>query len=92
MRRLIGNINAQDGWLDRYGRFYPCKFNYHLSKAYKLEKKLGLKHSLEYLGWVRIHSVGVYRFGADQYHGRQYVKITESQRKWLIDNGFEIEE
>ena len=92
MKQLYGNTNARDGWLDRQGRFHPCEFNHHLSMVYKLQKKLGLKNSLEYLGWIKVHSAGAYFFKADEYYGRQYVKITNSQQKWLLDNGYEIEE
>ena len=88
--RPSGNIKCSciDGWLDREGRIYLCKFNHHLSAACKLEKELGLEESLEYLGWVKIHSAGVYFFRANEYCDRLFVKITESQRKWLVDNGY----
>ena len=96
MKQLYENMdtreNWQDGWLDRYGRFHPCKFNHHDLDAIKLQKKLGLKKSLEYLGWIRVHAAGVYFFKANSWHRSLWLKITESQRKWLIDNGYEIVE
>lgn len=79
-----------NGWLDRRGKFYPCRFNKHLASSIEIEKKLGLKHSIEYLGWIKVHDAGVWFFEADSYQGRQYVKITEAQNKWLFDNGYEI--
>lgn len=77
-----------NGWLDRRGKLHPCKFNRHQIASTKIEKKLGLKYSIEYLGWIKIHDAGLWFFEADSYHGRQYVKTTEAQKKWLLDNGF----
>lgn len=81
-----------NGWLDRRGKLYPCKFNHHVAASVKLEKKLKLKYSIEYLGWIKIHCAGLWFFSADTYHGRQYVKVTKAQEKWLLDNDYEIKE
>jgi len=81
---------ALNGWLDRRGKFYPCKFNNHFKAAYKLEKQLKLQKSLEYLGWVKVHNTGVWFFVADEYYDRHYVRITQNQEKWLLDNGYEF--
>ena len=37
-----------------------------------------------------MHDAGVWFFEADSYHGRQYVKVTELQKKWLLDNGYQV--
>ena len=79
-----------NGWLDRRAKLYPCKFNHHASTSVKLEKKFNLSHSIEYLGWIKVHDAGVWFFEADSYHGRQYVKVTELQKKWLLDNGYQV--
>lgn len=81
-----------DGWLDRRGKFYSCRFNHHNSASVKLEKKLGLKHSLEYLGWIKVHSAGIWFFVADSYCDRIWVKITESQKQWLLNNGYKLKD
>ena len=90
----FGNIKRTcvDGWLDRRGKLYPCKFNKHNDLEEQLIRKLKLKHSLEYLGWVKVHSAGVYFFKARSWQGRMFMHKTESQIKWLLDNGYEIEE
>jgi len=80
-----------DGWLDREGQFYHCKFNQHDKTAGKLITRLGLKHTPEYLGWIKVHSAGCWFFRADEYAGRQYVKPTKLQLKWLFDNGYQSE-
>jgi len=83
---------ANNGWLDRYGRLWPCKFNHHCKASIKLGKKFNLKHTIEYLGWIKVHDAGVWFFEANLYNGRIHVKPTELQKKWLIDNGYKIRE
>ena len=78
-----------NGWLDRKGKFYPCKFNKHNDAEAKLSKQLKLKHGLEYSGWVKVHSSGIAFFKADEYYGRQYMRVTKAQNKWLVKNGYE---
>ena len=92
MKRNIRNFSCTcvDGWLDRRGKFYSCEFNHHNDVELQLMKKLELKYSLEYLGWVKVHSAGVYFYEAQTYMGRMHVHKTESQIKWLLDNGYEI--
>jgi hypothetical protein len=92
MAKISRLSKAVDGWLDRQGKFYSCKFNHHDETAGKLIRKLRLKHTPEYLGWIRVHSAGCWFFRADEYQGRQYVKVTRQQNKWLLDNGFEIKD
>ena len=94
MKRDIGNYDCTcvDGWLNRRGIFYSCQFNHHNNLEKKLVKKLKLEHSLEYLGWVKIHSAGVYFYEAQTWQGRMHVHMTESQIKWLIDNGYGVAE
>lgn len=77
-----------NGWLDRRGKFYPCRFNRHAIASIRLEKELKLMHSVEYVGWVKVHDAGFWFFEADSYHNRQYVKVTEEQNKWLLDHGY----
>ena len=81
-----------DGWLDRRGKLYPCKFNHHHQAAVKLMRELKLKHTPEYLGWVKVHSAGVWFFEADSYLGRQCIKVTESQNRWLLNNGYKVKQ
>jgi len=90
--RIESKMRYVNGWLDRRGKFYPCRFNRHHATSVKLEKKLGLKHSIEYLGWIKVHDAGLWFFEADSFQGRLHVKITETQNKWLLDNGYEIRE
>ena len=93
-KRDIRNFKCAcvDGWLDRRGKFYSCKFNHHNDLETDLIMKFELEHCLEYLGWVKVHSAGIYFFKARSWHGRMHVHKTESQIKWLLDNGYEIEE
>ena len=81
----MGYLN---GWLNRRGVFYSCRFNKHISASIRLERKLHLKHSLEYMGWVKVHSAGVWFYEADSYQGRMSVRITKKQKKWLLDHGY----
>ena len=57
-RRLHSFDAALDGWLDRQGKFYPCLFNEHNKTAFTLVEELKLLYSLEYLGWIKVHSAG----------------------------------
>lgn len=81
---------SKNGWLNHEGKFYPCRFNHHCEASAKLEKKFHLKHSLEYVGWIKVHSAGVWFFEADGYHGRQYVKVTQAQYRWLLKHGYKL--
>jgi hypothetical protein len=88
----MNNSTAKNGWLNRRGKFYPCRFNGHNNASVRIARKLHLKGSLEYLGWVKVHSAGVWFYEADSYQGRLSVRITETQIKWLRDNGYEVRE
>jgi len=77
-----------NGWLNRQGIFYSCRFNKHYSASIRLERKFRLKQTLEYLGWIKVHSAGIWFYEADSYQGRIGVKITEKQKKWLLDHGY----
>jgi len=79
-----------NGWLDRTGKLHYCKFNCHNEKAVKIMEEYKLKKSPEYIGWIKVHSVGVWFFQADQFYGRQYVKITKKQKEWLFKHNYDI--
>lgn len=83
--------NNKNGWLNRYGRLWACPFNKHDDAARKLQKILKLNDSIEYLGWIKVHSTGLWFFAADEYPGRQYVRPTKRQLKWLFKNDYDIE-
>ena len=80
-----------DGWLDRNGKIYLCKFNHHNEKEIELMKEYKLNNTPEYLGWIKIHSAGVWFFEADHFHNRQYVKVTKKQKNWLFDHNYEVD-
>ncbi len=82
--------NIVNGWLDREGRLHPCKFNHHARASIVIQKKLGSKHSPEYLGWVKVHCAGVFFFEAASWHGRQYMRVTQKQKKWLFNNDYDM--
>ena len=80
----------KNGWLDRDGKLHPCRFTEHLRKSGELVEKYKLKHTVEYLGWIKVHRCGEWFFGADSYYGRQHIKPTEAQLKWLDINGYDV--
>ena len=81
----------KNGWLNRRGVFYPCKFNHHAREEIKLQKLLKLPNSLEYLGWFKVHGVGVCFYEAWTWMGRQHVKPTKSQLSWLFKRGYPVD-
>ena len=76
----------QNGWLDRQGKLYPCKFLHHARAEIATVKQLRLPATLEYLGWVKVHDAGVFFYEADSYHNRQHIRITTRQSRWLDNN------
>lgn len=82
--------NDKNGWLDRNGRLWECAFNKHEDYACKLQKKFKLNNSIEWSGWIKVHCAGVWFFGADEYCGRQDVRPTKRQLKWLFKNDYKI--
>lgn len=77
------------GWLSREGKFYPCLLCKHDSKSIEIEERLKLPNSLEKLGWIRCHDhENIWSFAANTYNGKQYMRPTQMQIKWLIENGY----
>lgn len=79
-----------NGWLDRKGFLHPCKFLHHSKEAMRLMKKLQLKSTPEYLGWVKVHDAGVFFYEAWSYVGRQHVRPTQRQKSWLFSHGYDV--
>lgn len=74
------------GWLDRNGNFFGCDYMEHEFVAYYVFHKE--EHELEELGWVKIYK-DVFNGTYDYLHYSKY-PLTEFQRKYLIDNGFNL--
>ncbi len=79
-----------NGWLDRQGKLWPCKFMEHSKKAHDIQKKNRCKFSIEYAGWIKVHCAGIWFFEADSYCDRQYVKKTKRQLRWLFNHGYDM--
>lgn len=80
------NNDFKTGWLDRNGNFFGCDYMEHEFVAWYVFHKE--EHELEEMGWVKIYK-NIFEGGYDYLHYSR-LPLTDSQKKYLIDNGFDI--
>lgn len=84
---LIDN-RYKTGWLDRNGNFFGCGFMEHGDVAYYCFHKE--EHELEKMGWCKITRDLYQKNGLNYFH-YCILDLTDAQRKYLIDNEFDVE-
>jgi hypothetical protein len=89
-RTTLVDPKSDVGWLDRDGRFYGCERENHDLMARLLFKSE--EHDLEERGWVRVMRSDLWTTGARHMGDGTlaYVRITDAQRQWLLDNGHTV--
>lgn len=88
-RKYCIDNSYKTGWLDRNGNFFGCSFMEHAFVAYYCFHRE--EHELEDMGWVKI-SRDLYEKNGLSYYHCCVLGLTDAQRKYLIDNGFDVEE
>jgi hypothetical protein len=69
------------GWLNREGRFWPCRYEEHREFAQRILNSTAIK--LEERGWARINH------RKDWYCAKD---LSEAQVQWMVDHRFDPEE
>jgi hypothetical protein len=72
---------SKSGWLDREGRYYPCRYYEHDIYARLILRKT--VKELERLGWVRINGKNDWRCEK---------RLNQTQLNWLYEHGYKVDD